>query len=129
MHAFISNISHAPFVQHGVTIRHNQPARVTTHIGIGTKKEGLTYTIYFGSDKKYIACPLRDDEYGPGHVDFKGAVTKGWVFLLPTAKGESVLVAPTVAGGARSPAPDQCCHCGGEQRRTRLIIDAGELLD
>ena len=56
----------------------------------------FAYTIYFGSDKKYIVCPLHDSEYGPGHVDFKGAVTKGWVFLLPTAKGESVLVAPTM---------------------------------
>jgi hypothetical protein len=83
----------------GATVWHSG---VITHVGTGTKRKGLEYTVYFSSDKKYIVCNLPDNKYGRGAVDERtSAVTLGWVFLVPTkeAGGEEMGLA---AGGLAS---------------------------
>ena len=68
-----------------------------THVGTGTKRKGLEYTVYFSSDKKYI---VSDNKYGPGAVEARtSAVTLGWVFLVPTKEAGGEEIGSVAAAG------------------------------
>ena len=81
----------------GATVWHSG---VLTHVGTGTKRKGLEYTVYFSSDKKYIVCHLPDNKYGPGAVEARtSAVTLGWVFLVPTKEAGGEEIGSVAAAG------------------------------
>ena len=67
-----------------------------THVGTGTKRKGLEYTVYFSSDKKYIVA-----------VEARtSAVTLGWVFLVPTKEAGGEEIGSVAAAGGLATAHD-----------------------